>query len=303
MVVKLCAKLRQLAGVWFLRQRVGGRLEDSMSLSICAVFKNEAPYLREWIEFHRIIGVGTFYLYENGSSDDWRLAVKPYIQEGAVKIVDWSRRDRVDWRDLGWQVAAYQHFIENHRKSPDWVAFIDCDEFLFSSLSKNVLDLLEQRPFSEYGAIGVNWMCFGAGGEALFRPEPVIQRFVLRSQAMDGINAHIKSIVRMDCALGATRSPHCFRVQGGTRGEHGEYLEGSFRFPPTHESFRINHYLTKSREEWDRRHLGGFRVDLLCDKGKGYFEDYQKDNVSDSGILLYLPELKRRLGLAGHDSS
>ena len=28
-----------------------------VALSVCAIFRNEAPYLREWIEFHRIIGV------------------------------------------------------------------------------------------------------------------------------------------------------------------------------------------------------------------------------------------------------
>lgn len=38
-------------------------------LSICAVIKNEGPYLEEWIEFHRIQGVEHFYLYDNGSAD------------------------------------------------------------------------------------------------------------------------------------------------------------------------------------------------------------------------------------------
>lgn len=25
--------------------------------SLCAIFKNEAPYFREWIEYHRMLGV------------------------------------------------------------------------------------------------------------------------------------------------------------------------------------------------------------------------------------------------------
>ncbi|KIC71464.1 hypothetical protein DB44_DM00010, partial [Candidatus Protochlamydia amoebophila] len=29
-------------------------------LSVCAIFKNEAPYLKEWIEYHRLIGVKHF---------------------------------------------------------------------------------------------------------------------------------------------------------------------------------------------------------------------------------------------------
>ena len=39
-------------------------------VSICAIFKNEAKYLREWIEFHKIVGVEHFYLYNNFSTDD-----------------------------------------------------------------------------------------------------------------------------------------------------------------------------------------------------------------------------------------
>ena len=38
-------------------------------LAICAVYRNEAPYLREWIEFHRLVGVERFFLYNNRSTD------------------------------------------------------------------------------------------------------------------------------------------------------------------------------------------------------------------------------------------
>ena len=33
-------------------------------LSICAIFKNEAKFLKEWIEYHRLVGVDHFYLYD-----------------------------------------------------------------------------------------------------------------------------------------------------------------------------------------------------------------------------------------------
>src|SRR5207248_10986601 len=57
-------------------------------LAICAIFKNEAPYLREWIEFHRLVGVSHFYLYRNGSTDDWEPVLRPYIGDGIATIVD-----------------------------------------------------------------------------------------------------------------------------------------------------------------------------------------------------------------------
>ena len=33
--------------------------------SICAIFRDEGTYLKEWIEYHRIIGIDHFYLYNN----------------------------------------------------------------------------------------------------------------------------------------------------------------------------------------------------------------------------------------------
>jgi hypothetical protein len=34
--------------------------------SVCAIIKGEATYLPEWIDYHSHLGVGQFYLYDNG---------------------------------------------------------------------------------------------------------------------------------------------------------------------------------------------------------------------------------------------
>ena len=41
------------------------RRETPHYLAICAIYRDEAPYLREWIEFHRLVGVEHFFLYDN----------------------------------------------------------------------------------------------------------------------------------------------------------------------------------------------------------------------------------------------
>ncbi|WP_369598480.1 glycosyltransferase family 2 protein, partial [uncultured Muribaculum sp.] len=38
-------------------------------VSLCLIFKDEEPYLKEWIDYHILIGVDHFYLYNNNSSD------------------------------------------------------------------------------------------------------------------------------------------------------------------------------------------------------------------------------------------
>lgn len=38
-------------------QTLGTLPETSTTLAICTMFKNEAPYLDEWLEYHRLLGV------------------------------------------------------------------------------------------------------------------------------------------------------------------------------------------------------------------------------------------------------
>ena len=72
-----------------LRSAADNRGITKAYLSICAIYQDEAPYLREWIEFHRLVGVERFFLYDNDSVDDHREVLAPYIEEGIVVLHDW----------------------------------------------------------------------------------------------------------------------------------------------------------------------------------------------------------------------
>ena len=47
-------------------------------LAACTIYRDAASYLAEWIEFHRLLGVERFFLYDNGSTDDHREVLAPY---------------------------------------------------------------------------------------------------------------------------------------------------------------------------------------------------------------------------------
>ena len=72
---------RFIRGVVYLRRRWQVRL------AICAIFRDEARYLAEWLEFHQRQGVERFYLYENNSTDDWERALAPFSD--AVELHRW----------------------------------------------------------------------------------------------------------------------------------------------------------------------------------------------------------------------
>ena len=46
-------------------------------LGVAAIIKNEKPYLKEWLEYHRLQGVEHFYLCDNGSTDGTAAYLEP----------------------------------------------------------------------------------------------------------------------------------------------------------------------------------------------------------------------------------
>ena len=55
-------------------------------LVVCALVRDEAPFLREWLAYHAVAGVDHVYVYDDGSSDGWRAAVAPFAALGFVMI-------------------------------------------------------------------------------------------------------------------------------------------------------------------------------------------------------------------------
>ena len=121
-------------------------------LSICSLFKNEADYLEEWLEYHLILGVEHFYLYNNESSDRFIKVLLPYLQKEIVTLVDWPNRgcdpneeNPVVW-SLGIQMPAYQHSIKLWAsKESEWLVVLDIDEFLVPPKDEKITDLLKRH--------------------------------------------------------------------------------------------------------------------------------------------------------------
>src|SRR4051812_48015764 len=122
-----------------------------IGLAVCAIFRDEARYLAEWVTFHRLQGVERFYLYDNLSTDDWRSELGPEIAAGIVEVRHWP--------DVPGQASAYEDCLRRHRTDTRWIAFIDADEFLFSPTGKPLPELL--RAFDTHPGVVVNWRVYG----------------------------------------------------------------------------------------------------------------------------------------------
>src|SRR5205823_2560568 len=130
----------------------------------------EASYLREWIEFHRLVGVERFFLYDHESVDDSREVLAPYIEDGTVVLHHWPVHPG--------QLEAIDDCLERHRSDSRWIAFIDLDEFLFSGSGRPVSEIL--RDFEDFPGVVVNEAHFYTSGHRQRPPGLVIENYLTR---------------------------------------------------------------------------------------------------------------------------
>lgn len=210
-----------------------------INFAVCAIFQNEAKFLKEWIEYHRLLGAEKFYLYNNESQDNFLDILKPYINSGIVDLKDWHDPD---FQNHG-QREAYADAINRVKSNVKWLAIIDVDEFIVPKIAKNIPDFLKDYERNEIGGVGINWQMFGTSHIKEIRPNELItEKFILKACQNYGGNYLVKSIVRPDLVI-MTRIHH-FHYRLGFRQVDVNYQP--FLFGITKEvitnKIQINHY-------------------------------------------------------------
>jgi hypothetical protein len=251
-----------------------------IELAVCAIFRDEARYLAEWVAFHRIQGVERFYLYDNLSEDDWRAELAPEIDAGIVEVTHWPPEPG--------QMSAYEDCLGRHREEARWIAMIDIDEFLFSPTGAPLPEVL--RGFDTHPAVAVNRRFFGSNGHRRPADGLVTENYPMRARDDDWTNLLVKSIVYPRMTVGS-HSAHTFRLRGVPVGEDGLPVPKATREPATAELLRINHYYAKSEEEFERK-----SVAPRADSGTvTYRMGIPDDEVRDESIQQFGERLRAAL--------
>ncbi len=270
----------------YMRARVPRPLgtRPPVELAVCAIFRNEARYLAEWVAFHRTQGVERFYLYDNRSSDDWRSELAPEIASGIVEVTHWPPHPG--------QLPAYDDCLERHRGDARWIAMIDIDEFLFSPTGRRLPDVL--RRFDTHPAVVVNLRYFGANGHRRPPDGLVMENYPMRARDDHPPNGLVKSIVYPRATLGAQTANYFFH-RGNPVAEDGAPALRRIREPATADLLRINHYYAKSEQQFQRK-----SVTPRADSGTVTDRmGIPPDEVQDEAILQFSRQVKTTLASRG----
>ncbi|MGZ4372534.1 MAG: FkbM family methyltransferase, partial [Gaiellaceae bacterium] len=166
-------------------------------VAVATLFRDEARHLAEWIEYHRLVGVEHFWLYDDSSRDDWRGVLAPYLAAGLVEVFPWPISEPRFYS--GRQVDAQRDALRRACGQARWLALIDVDEFLLPLEDATVTACLDTH-FSGASAVYVNWRNFGTGGTHLVREGPILSHLTACAHPLHPRNAVGKSIVRPEHA-------------------------------------------------------------------------------------------------------
>jgi hypothetical protein len=258
-------------------------------IAVVGIVRNEATYLAEWLEFHLMVGAGHIYLYDNGSTDASADIVRPYREAGQVTVIEWPTQS-----GRSPQLTAYADAIRRFGARWRWMAFIDVDEFLYPAEGDSLAALLDQR-FGHLAGVEVGWRNFGSSGHVARPAGLVTAAYTLRGAGPAceiRTVANVKSIVD-PTAVSAVVGAHEFPVRAGER----------LRLPLETGEIRLNHYFTRSREEFEAKLAVGsvFWGGILDVRRKHtnrrlrMARAIEEAPVLDTAILRFVPELERRL--------
>jgi hypothetical protein len=211
------------------------------------MIKNEVDYIEEWIAYHyACLGIDHFIVYNNNSTDDIHSLLRRYINHGIVTLIEWPK--------FGGQMEAYNNASMLFGGATEWMFYFDVDEFLVLHRHNNIRAFLESLP-ADASQVKIPWRNFGFSGHVAKPHGLVIENFDHSEDIPDSGFAAINGKAISRSSHIAKAFVHNTTLTSGTTvNASGEIIEpGGPVKNPRFEIAQLNHYFTRSVEEFEQK--------------------------------------------------
>lgn len=272
------------------------------NVSVHAIFREETRYIKEWLEYHLMIGVDHFYLFCDDDLDESRRIydkiLAPYHKSGIVDI-EYVANDPRFPRDMSFQIRPLVYLLGQPIETK-WLIVLDLDEFIFASNSflgpnGNLHDILSRYEKPEIKGLHIPVATFGSSG-LLEPPALQTESFIMRGKDSTFANWTAKNFYRPEMIKNQFLSKE-------KSAAHNGMFNTSFQPDPPGKHIRpsgllrVNHYATRSLKDWTWKVQRGNPFVRSKHDWDVKFARYNVNLVEDRSMETYLPELKKRLGL------
>lgn len=240
-------------------------------LTLLAMIKDEQTYLPEWIEYHLGLGFSKVYLIEDFNSTSHASVVEKYGDKVFLCRCD---NDKIDIKDIDknqtpWrQVLAYNRFFNVYpeERENNYCLFLDMDEFL--NIPKEDFSLFSYIERSGRDVFRIPMLTFNANKRVL-RPSINTTEAYTKQINDKEFSFYCKTMINVE----KDYVFHCIQ-RASIRGQ---------KHPVFEYVLKINHYFTKSWEDWLIRMRRGSQ-----DPDLHKLEDFFKYNPEMVSIKNYL---------------
>ena len=198
---------------------------------IATMVRDDTDYIDEWVEYHLAIGFDHVLIYDH-------LSVIPVEPK-------WGNKVTVKRIDIEFPFPEYIHLKTFRDFKSRWIMVADVDEFLVLLQHKDVRVLLVK--YEKYGGLGIPWSMYGSDGH-IKKPKGLVKDNYLYRTVDQPEPQYVKTIANTHYFKGMG-DPHFVYSSRPLVNEAFEPFEGSLSSSPR-ELLKLNHYFTRSYEEW-----------------------------------------------------
>lgn len=289
----------QHAREWVLTSQTGFEGKTVLISS----FRNEAPFVLEFVAHHKALGFDEILIASNDCSDGTAEILDALAAIGAIRHVPCKPPDNVPPQTFAYAQIRRSHPID----SAEWLMILDADELLNIHSGQGQLRDLIAAQEGDVDLILINWATFGNSGHPRWVHALSCERFVHRQRTLTG-SALVKTLIRRPKYWAKLSNHHPFEntahdtlriaFAGGLWVEEvtadsvafGTYRSikpkvGTFRFA------QVNHYATRTEDSFALRRMrgrGAGRKDKANDRhNDDYFHRMSSGSFLDDTILRY----------------
>jgi hypothetical protein len=269
-------------------------------LALVAVFRDDVRFLKEWIEFYKLMGVEKFYLYNHLSKDNYLEVLTPYINENFIQL------ENITYNPTTSQ-EFYKH-VQNKvyfktsmevKKDVEWLIFVDTDEFLYPLKEDNLTIALKN--YDKEACLSVHWISFGSSDiQRIADDELMIEKLVMREKWN---HTWVKSIAkpRYIESINTAHQPSLAKGYVAVN-ENFEPFKGSYHSPATSNIFAVNHYRFRDLDffyetKLQRLYYTSNLNETEKEKSReaAILHNKKASQVFSNSILKFVPALKQQI--------
>lgn len=138
-----------------MKERYYSITKRKLRICVCSICKNENLYIREFVQYHYLLGINKIIIYDNNdlNGEELEHLLDYYIKKKYVDIIDVRGLSSI-------QIPIYNYCYQNNKNLYDWITFLDIDEYIYIKNKQNFNNYIYNKRFEKCELIYLNWMIY-----------------------------------------------------------------------------------------------------------------------------------------------